>query len=266
MLSVQFGASLAKEFFHAAGPAGTTAMRVFFSALILLILNRPWRESFSPQALRKIALYGCSLGTMNLLFYFALARIPLGLAVALEFVGPLGLALLSSKKILDLLWAFLAALGIYLILPLSELNQSLDVSGVLFALGAGLCWALYIVFGKSTTSEAHSAGAVTTIGMCFASLIALPAGLWLNFSQVTSPVLWPKGLLIAVLCGVLPFSLEMKAMRKLAPKTFGILMSLEPAIATLIGFLFLQESLNLTQAAAIISIMLASAGSAFSLR
>lgn len=265
MISIQFGASVAKGLFPIAGPAGTTALRVFISALILLFFMKPWKEKYTRVGFIRIAGYGISLGLMNLLFYFSLERIPLGIAVALEFTGPLAVALLSSKRLLDLLWAGLAALGIYLILPVSDVNQSLDMVGVLLALAAGLFWAFYILFGQSTHKE-NSASAAASLGMCFAAAVTLPAGLYLNFSQVVSPSLWPMGFLIAVLSSAIPYSLEMKAMRNMPAKTFGILMSLEPAFATLMGILFLQESLSTLQGFAIVCIMAASAGSAVTAR
>ncbi len=265
MLSIQFGASVAKGLFPVAGPAGTTALRVFISALILVLVMRPWREKFTASGLRRIAAYGISLGLMNLLFYFALERIPLGIAVALEFTGPLTVALLSSKRVLDLVWAVLAGLGIYLILPLSEVSQALDIVGVLLALGAGFFWALYIVFGKATGKE-NSSSATSAVGMCFAAAVAFPVGLYTNFEQVVDPSLWMMGFLIAILSSALPYSLEMKAMQNMPAKTFGILMSLEPAFATLIGILFLSESLMPSQWVAIGCIMAASAGSTITAR
>ncbi|WP_374035852.1 DMT family transporter [Bdellovibrio bacteriovorus] len=265
MVSIQFGASVAKGLFPVAGPAGTTALRVFISAMILIVFMRPWKESFTRAGLLRIAAYGISLGLMNILFYFSLERIPLGIAVALEFTGPLTVALLSSKRILDLAWAVLAGLGIYLILPLSDVSQSLDLIGVLLALAAGFFWALYIVFGQSTHKE-NSSSAAASLGMCFAAAVALPVGLYLNFDQVMNPSLWPMGLLIAILSSALPYSLEMKAMRNMPAKTFGILMSLEPAFATLMGMLFLSESLMPSQWLAIGCIMAASAGSTITAR
>lgn len=265
MLSIQFGASVAKGLFPVAGPAGTTALRVFISAIILVLFARPWKESFSSQSLRKIAGYGVSLGVMNLLFYLALERIPLGIAVALEFTGPLAVALMASKRVLDLVWAVLAGLGIYLILPLSDVSQALDIVGVLLALGAGLFWALYIVFGKATGQE-NSSSSTAAIGMCFAAAVTFPVGLYRNFDQVADPALWPMGLMIAVLSSAVPYSLEMKAMQNMPAKTFGILMSLEPAFATLMGILFLSESLMPTQWLAIGCIMAASAGSTLTAR
>lgn len=265
MFSIQYGASVAKQLFPLAGAAGTTALRVSISALILLVLAKVWKHKISWRSLPMIAAYGASLGSMNLLFYFALERIPLGIVVALEFTGPLAVALLSSKRVLDLVWAFLAAIGIYLILPLSSSSSNLDVMGVVLALGAGLFWGLYIVFGKSAAKSGDSLQ-VTAWGMVFAAMVTAPFGIFLNGSQIADMSLLPMGVLVAILSSALPYSLEMKAMRHIPTKTFGILMSLEPVVATLTGFLFLRESLSLPQWAAIVCVMLASAGSTISHR
>lgn len=261
MLSIQFGASVAKGLFPVAGPAGTTALRVFISALILVLVMRPWKEKFSAKRMKSLAAYGVSLGAMNLLFYFALERIPLGIAVALEFTGPLAVALFASKRALDLCWAVLAGLGIYLVLPTSEVSQALDLTGVALALAAGAFWGLYIIFGKRVGNAEGSSSANAAVGMCFAALVTFPVGLFTNFDQVINPSLWPMGIAIAILSSALPYSLEMKAMRDMPAKTFGILMSLEPVIATVIGILFLQETLAPVQWMAIVCIVIASAGS-----
>lgn len=260
MLSIQYGASVAKEFFLQAGNVGTSTFRTFFAALILLAVWRPWRKKLSGESWRALAGYGIALGLMNLLFYLAIARIPLGIAVTLEFTGPLAVALLASKKSLDLLWAFLAALGIWLILPGGHSPEALDIVGILLALGAGGCWALYIIFGQRAGKSVDS-GAATTIGMCFASLAILPFGIYYNGPELVNVSLWPIGLVIAVLSSALPYNFEMMAMKNLPQKTFGILMSMEPVIATLMGFLFLKETLTGLQVFAMICVIIASAGS-----
>ncbi len=269
MFSIQYGASVAKGLFPLAGPTGTTALRVFFSAVILFFVARPYRFKIPWDRLPVIAVYGISLGAMNLLFYLSLVRIPLGVAVALEFTGPLAVALFSSKKLSDLVWAFFAAVGIYLILPkvivISFEQGSLDLFGVLLALGAGVFWALYIVFGKMASREGDIPS-TSSWGMGFAALVAVPVGLYYQSEAVFSPTLWPMGILVAILSSALPYSLELKAMQVIPAKTFGILMSMEPVIATLMGFLFLRERLSVTQTSAIFCIVIASAGSTMSMR
>jgi inner membrane transporter RhtA len=272
MLSIQFGASVAKKIFHIAGPAGTSMLRVNLAALILFIIWKPWRKSHLKTLTRKKMLtffyYGVSLGGMNLFFYIALERIPLGIAVALEFTGPLALAFLSSKKWTDLLWAILAGLGIWFILPVSNSVGSLDPWGIFFAVLAGVFWAFYIIFGKASGKEVHS-GYATAWGMLFAGLVIIPFGIGMNSKEIFMPgffsSLLPLGLMIAVLSSALPYSLEMMAMKNIPSKTFGILMSMEPAIASLMGFLFLRERLMPMQIMGIGCIIAASAGTTLSI-
>lgn len=260
MISIQYGASVAKQLFPLAGVAGTTALRVFISALILTFIARLWRHPLSKQRRPWIAAYGMCLGAMNMLFYFALERIPLGITVALEFIGPLSVALYSSRKPRDLMWVLLAALGIYLILPHEAATAPLNLGGVLMALGAGAFWGLYIVFGKRAGTEGSSM-AVTAWGMWFATLVTLPLGLILNGPQMGTVALWPLGLAVALLSSAIPYSLEMKAMRRIPSKTFGVLLSLAPVIAVLMGWIFLKEKLEPIQWVAITLIVVASIGS-----
>jgi inner membrane transporter RhtA len=252
---------VAKQLFPLTGAAGMTVLRTLFAAVILLILWQPWKIIVSKQSFKAIAAYGLSLGFMNLLFYYALQRIPLGIAVTLEFTGPLAVALFSSKKKLDILWAFMAGLGIWLILPGSQTSGALDLAGILLAIGAGVFWALYIIFGQKAGKDVHS-GRATALGMCFAALAALPFGIVQNGDQLTNLSLWPMGLLVAVLSSAIPYNFEMMALKNIPRKTFGILMSMEPVIATLMGFLFLKEALSTVQVFAMLCVILASAGSA----
>ena len=261
MVSIQTGASFAKSLFPLAGPAGTTALRLFFATVILWGVWRPWRIKYNSKDLKNLAIYGASLGLMNLTFYFALKRIPLGLAVTLEFVGPLTLTIISSRKKIDYFWALLAGVGIYLIMPGRELNSaSADPIGMMWALIAGMFWAFYIFFGQRAGKDLHG-GMATTIGMTFAALSALPFGLYLDGSKLFNPALLPMGLLVAVLSSALPYSLEMYALKKMPTKTFGVLMSLEPAVASLVGLIFLKEQLSTIQWLAMLCVIVASLGS-----
>ncbi|KYG67689.1 DMT family transporter [Bdellovibrio bacteriovorus] len=261
MFSIQFGASFAKQLFPLAGAAGATALRVFISALVLSVVAKIWKHKISKKEILPIAAYGISLGAMNLLFYFSLERIPLGIAVAVEFVGPLSVALFSSKKSWDILWVALAGAGIYMLLPVaSSSTAALDGLGVFLALAAGFFWALYIVFGKKI-SKATGSLQTTSWGMWFAALVTVPAGFIFNGKQILDPSLLPMGLAIALLSSAIPYSLEMKAMTNIPTKTFGILMSMEPVVAIFAGFVMLNESLTLTQSVAVACIIAASAGS-----
>lgn len=258
MVSIQAGASFAKGLFPLAGAAGATSLRLFFASLTLWFIWRPWRHH--SLNIKSLALYGFSLGLMNLTFYFALARIPLGLAVTLEFVGPLVLSFLFSRRKIDFLWAILAGLGIYLIMPQSDLSAATDTIGVLFALTSGLFWALYIIFGKKAGKDLHG-GVATAIGMSFAALAAIPFGIALDGPKLLNPTVLPMGILVGLLSSALPYSLEMFALKRMPTKTFGILLSLEPAFASLIGFLALNESLTTQQWLAMLLVMSASLGS-----
>jgi inner membrane transporter RhtA len=265
MLSIQLGASLAKGLFPVLGAQGATALRLTFAALLLLAFWRPWRKKLTGREVRSVMMYGVALGTMNLAFYLALARIPLGIAVAIEFTGPLAVALLSTRRALDFVWALLAVAGILLILPLSEASQALDPLGVVWALVAGTCWALYILFGQRAVETVHG-GTATSLGMVAAALVAVPFGVVHAGRALLDVSLLPAGLGVAVLSSALPYSLEMIALKALPTRTFGILMSLEPALAAMSGLLFLHEKLTVVQWAAIGCIILASAGSAASSR
>jgi len=264
MTSIQSGASLAKGLFPVIGATGTTALRLGLAALILCVLMRPWQAKLTLKSCRSLLAYGLSLGGMNVLFYLSLKTIPLGIAVALEFTGPLGLALLSSRRLLDFAWIVLAVFGLWLLLPTGQSDVALDPMGMTLALAAGLCWALYIVFGQKAGAE-HGKQTVA-LGTLVAALLVFPIGLWQAGSSLFSLDLLPIALAVAVLSSALPYSLEMVALTRLPARTFSILMSMEPAIAALSGLLFLSERLTLTQWLAISAIILASAGAAATIK
>jgi inner membrane transporter RhtA len=265
MVSIQGGASLAKGLFPILGAQGTTTLRLVFATLILGVVWRPWRKRVARRELRAIAGYGVSLGLMNLLFYFALARIPLGITVALEFAGPLTLSFAASRRTADFLWVALALAGILLILPVTSGSTRLDPLGIAYALAAGAAWASYIVFGQKA-GGASSAGAVTTYGMLVAALVVLPLGVAHSGRALLDPALLPVALAVAFFSSALPYNLELYGLKRIPAKNFGILMSLEPVAAALSGLLFLGEKLTLTQWVAIICVMVASLGSATTIR
>lgn len=266
MASIQSGASLAKSLFSILTPQGVTALRLLFSSLLLLLVWRPWRYSLDRKIWKSILLYGASLGGMNLLFYMALQRIPLGVAVALEFTGPLLVALLASRHIRDLMWVALAVIGIILLLPLGLIEStSLDPVGIVYALLAGACWALYIIFGQRTGSDIPS-GVITAWGMLIAAIAVVPVGVIAAHRELLNFSVWPIAFGVAVLSSALPYSLEMVALKRLPAKTFSILMSLEPALAALSGLLFLNEQLSVTQLLAIALLISASIGTTLTSR
>lgn len=265
MLSIQSGAAVAKQLFPLVGSMGVTLLRTSLAAAMLLALWRPWPLLKSPQKVKRLVLYGGALGLMNLLFYLALERIPLGVAVALEFTGPLAVALFASRRLLDFVWAILAGLGIVLILPLTDVSASLDLYGALYALAAGGFWALYIIFGKKAGEGSHG-GQTAAVGMLFAALVTVPFGAMDSGARLFQWQVLPLGLAVAIFSSALPYSLEMISLKRIPIKTFGILMSLEPVVAALAGAVFLKEVLTATQLLAIASIVAASLGSALSAR
>jgi inner membrane transporter RhtA len=263
MASIQLGASFAKNLFPLTGAAGASLLRLFFATLILWALWRPWQTRIHRSQFKHLLIYGGSLGLMNLLFYFALDRIPLGIAVALEFTGPLGVALYNSKQRLDYLWVALAGLGIYLLLPL--VGGTLDPIGICLALGAGLFWALYILYGQKAGLSLHG-GLAATWGMTFAFLVVLPVGVWSAGTRLLDLSLLPLGLSVAILSSALPYSLEMVALKQMPARTFGIFMSLEPALGAGVGLILLGELLTALQWLAIACVIVASLGSTLTTR
>lgn len=263
MVSIQAGAALAKALFPAVGAAGATALRLVLATLILVAVFRPWRARVTRSHWPLLAFYGASLGLMNLMFYKALETVPLGIAVALEFTGPLAVALFGSRHLRDVVWVALAVLGLVLLVP-EQGAHALDPAGAAYALGAGACWAMYIVFGQKA-GNAHGPQTVA-LGSCIAAAVAVPFGVAHAGAALLAPALLPVALAVALLSTAIPYSLEMVALTKLPTRTFGMLMSLEPAIATLCGLLFLHERLSLPQWLAIVAIIVASAGAAMTSR
>ncbi|MFT3668979.1 MAG: threonine/homoserine exporter RhtA [Pseudoxanthomonas sp.] len=263
MVSIQSGAALAKHLFPAVGASGATALRLALATLMLVAVFRPWRMRVERHQWPALLAYGVSLGLMNLMFYKALETVPLGIAIALEFTGPLAVALFGSRHLRDVVWVALAVLGLVLLVP-EQGTQALDPVGVAYALGAGACWALYIVFGQKAGSD-HGPQTVA-LGSCIAAAVAVPFGVVHAGTALLSPALLPIAFGVALLSTALPYSLEMVALTKLPTRTFGMLMSLEPAIGALCGLLFLHERLSVLQWLAIAAIIVASGGAAMTSR
>lgn len=255
IVSVQLGSALAKQLFSEVGSFGTVALRLFFAAAILMLLWRP-SPRMSRQAWTVVVAYGLTLGLMNLCFYLALDRLPLGIAVTVEFLGPLTVALIGSRRWLDALWAALAAAGVVLLMGG---GGEVDLIGLLFALGAGACWGLYIVvsaaLGRHTTE-----GNGLALGMIVAALVTVPIGVVDSGTALVQPWVLVAGLGLALLSSVVPYSLDLEALRTMPPRVFGILMSLEPAMAALIGLVVLQELLHWSQWIAVLCVVIASVG------
>nr|WP_314483580.1 threonine/homoserine exporter RhtA [uncultured Pseudomonas sp.] len=264
MASIQTGASIAKSMFPLIGAQGTTSLRLIFASLIMLVLLRPWRARFNTRTLRNVVIYGMALGGMNFLFYMSLQTVPIGIAVALEFTGPLAVAIFASRRAIDFIWIALAIFGLLMLLPAGHGGQALDPLGATYAVGAGACWALYIVFGQRAGAE-HGVQSAA-LGVVVAALFIAPIGIVHAGSLLLTPAVIPMAIAVAVLSTALPYSLEMVALTRMPARTFGTLMSIEPAFGALSGLLFLGEVLSFTQWLAIVAIIAASVGTTLSMR
>ena len=259
------GTSWAKQaLFPVVGAQGTTAVRVGLSALLMLMLWRPWRWRLSRADAQAVVLYGAALGAMNLMFYLSLQTLPFGLAVAIEFAGPLAVAIWSSRRAVDFVWVALAIVGLALLLPLGLSGSTLDPLGVLYAVGAAVFWALYIVFGKRA-GHLH-AGQSVSLGLLVAALVVVPVGVAHAGAALLSPSVLLVGVAVAAISSALPISLEMMALKRLPKEAFGIMISMEPAVAALLALALLGERLDTVQLLAIGCIVAASMGSAATAR
>jgi inner membrane transporter RhtA len=258
MVSFQTGASIAKTLFPLVGPIGTVAIRVGLGTIILCITLRPWRVRFQPSAWCSLLIYGVSVGLMNLFFYLSLSRVPQGVAVAIEFLGPLSVAVWSSRRAIDFFWISIAAVSLVLLLPVTHIGTDTNLLGILFALAAGGCWALYIIYGQKAGGT-HGAQA-TAIGSVIAASIVVPIGLVKSGRALFSSAVLIPGFFVAVLSTAFPYTLEMIALTRLPARTFGVLMSIEPALGALIAYVYLNERLSGLQWTAIGFIVLASIG------
>ncbi|WP_048959987.1 threonine/homoserine exporter RhtA [Enterobacter bugandensis] len=264
MLSIQSGASLAKSLFPLVGAPGVTALRIVLGTAILVVIFKPWRLRFKKEQRLPLLFYGLSLGAMNYMFYLSIQTIPLGIAVALEFTGPLAVALFSSRRPVDFIWVVLAVLGLWFLLPLGQNVSEIDLTGAALALGAGACWAVYILTGQRAGEE-HGPATVA-LGSVIAAIVFVPIGMAQATESIWQWSVMPIGLAVAILSTALPYSLEMIALTRLPTRIFGTLMSMEPALAAIFGMMFLGEKLTFTQTLALCSIIAASMGSTLTMR
>jgi inner membrane transporter RhtA len=264
MVSFQFGAALAKQLFPLMGAQGATAMRLGLGALVLLIMRRPWRRLTRRQGWPWLWGYGLTLGLMNMCFYMALNTIPLGIAVALEFVGPLAIALFGSRRIWDFLWVGLVLFGLALLLPWQAQAHALDAAGVLYAMGSAAGWAAYILLGRR--AGAAFGGDTVALGSAIGALIAVPVGIAYAGTAMLSLAALPYALGVAILSSALPYSLEMYTLTRLPARTVGVLTSAEPALGALLGLALLGEHLSALQWLAITAIIAASIGTVLGAR
>ena len=262
--SLGLGTSWAKQvLFPAVGAQGTTAVRVGLSA-VLMLLWRPWRWRLSRADAKAVALYGAALGAMNLMFYMSIQTLPFGLAVAIEFAGPLAVAIWSSRRAMDFVWVALAMVGLGLLLPLGLSGSTLDPVGVMYSVGAAVFWALYIIYGKRA-GHLH-AGQSVSLGLLVAVMVVVPVGVVHAGAALLSPSVLLVGLCVAAISSAIPISLEMMALKRLPKEAFGIMISMEPAVAALLALPLLGEHLSGVQWLAIGCIVAASMGSAATAR
>ncbi|MEU3649071.1 EamA family transporter [Lentzea sp. NPDC034063] len=257
IFSVQIGSAFAKQLFTVAGAAGMVTLRLLMAALVLVAI---WRPSLrlDRRTLVTVLTYGTVLATMNLCFYAALARIPLGAAVTIEFLGPLAVAVAGSRRWIDGVWVLLAGTGVVL---LTRVQGGLLWTGVLFALAAGACWAAYILVTAKLGSQTTD-GKGLALAMVVGTVIALPFGIGSAGTAMLDPVVLAVAIVVALMSSVVPYSLELEALRRMPPRVFGILMSLEPAVGAVAGLVLLGEHLALVQWVAVGCVVIASIGAA----
>jgi inner membrane transporter RhtA len=256
--STQIGAALAKDIFPIIGTRPTVFLRVASAALLLLAVARPKRHGEWRRHLGVVALFGTILAVMNFAFYTALSKVPLGVAVTVEFIGPLGVAVAGSRRARDLMWVAFAAAGILLLSPIE--TRDVDPVGIAYALGAGVCWAAYIIVG-SRMGRALEGGDALAVAMTIAAALLVPFGAAGVIHSGTAATI-AIGCVVGLLSSALPYSLEVEALRRLPTRVFGVWMSLEPAIAAIAGFLMLGEHLGWHAVVALVLITFASAGAA----
>ena len=259
--STQVGAALAKGLIQELGPIGTVFLRIGLAAVVLLMIQRPQLKGYTRANYFLLMLFGLGLGAMNLCFYAAIERIPLGIAVTLEFIGPLGVATANSKRLLDRLWILLAAAGIVLLAPVE--GSTLDPLGVVLALVAGGFWGAYILLSARVGRVFAKEGGLTLAAsaMATAAVVLLPMGVLSAGMTLLNLKVLAVGLGVAMLSSAVPYSLELEALRKLPIGVFGVLMSLEPAIATLVGLILLGEKLEARAIIAVLLVTIAAVGS-----
>ncbi|MFC7287291.1 DMT family transporter [Herminiimonas glaciei] len=262
LVSQNIGAAFAKTLFPLVGPAGMTSLRIGLAACLLVLIRRSWNAMPGQSIYKNLIKYGVTLGLMNLLIYQAFARIPIGIAVAIEILGPLSVVLLGAKQRWDFIWLVAAICGLALLLPLYGGAPVLDPIGVLCAIGAALSWAFYILAGKKVSSQ-QGVDAVAW-GMVVAALVTVPFGIAGAGTALLSSKVLLIGLVVAALSSAIPYSLEMTALRRMAAPLFSLVVSTAPAIAAIAGFLILDEKLTIIQWTAIALIIFAAAGSTLS--
>lgn len=259
VVSVQIGAAIAKQLFDAIGPVGVVFLRTFLAGMAFWALWRPGIREHGRLAYIYVVLYGINIALMMLTFYAAIDRIPLGIAVAIAFAGPLGLAVAGSRRPLDLLWVVMAAIGVLLLSPFT--NADLDPLGVLFAMLSALLWATYILL-SGRVNRALDGNTALTLSMAVAAVVSLPLGIGSAVNVLADPSLLLLAVVVALFSSAIPFALEFQALKTMPPRAFGLVVSTEPVVATIIGFVALHEALGLREMIGIILVTIAAAATA----
>jgi len=272
VVSVQVGAGLAARLFTQIPPAAVTALRLWTAAALMAVAGaRPLRQNLADLVRRRswrdaavVAAFGLTLAVMNYSIYQAFARIPLGIAVTIEFLGPLAVAVATSRRLIDLLWVALAGAGVALLTGTGNPaggGHGTDLVGLAFALLAGTAWAAYIILSRATGRRFPGASGLT-IAMLVAAVVIVPVGVTAGRGALLRPSILATGLAIGLLSSIIPYTLELEALRRIPARVFGIWMSLEPAVAALVGLVMLGEALAVSEWAAIVCVMVACAGAA----
>ena len=272
VVSVQVGAGLAARLFTQIPPAAVTALRLWTAAALMAVAGaRPLRQNLAGLVRRRswrdaavVAAFGLTLAVMNYSIYQAFARIPLGVAVTIEFLGPLAVAVVTSRRLIDLLWVTLAGAGVALLTGAGSPaggGHGIDLAGLAFALLAGAAWAAYIILSRATGRRFPGASGLT-IAMLVAAVVIVPVGVTAGRGALLRPGILATGLAIGLLSSIIPYTLELEALRRVPARVFGIWMSLEPAVAALVGLVMLGEALAVSEWAAIVCVMIACAGAA----
>jgi len=272
VVSVQVGAGLAARLFTQIPPAAVTALRLWTAAALMAVAGaRPLRQNLAGLVRRRswrdaavVAAFGLTLAVMNYSIYQAFARIPLGIAVTIEFLGPLAVAVVTSRRLIDLLWVALAGAGVALLTGAGNLagaGHGIDLVGLAFALLAGTAWAAYIILSRATGRRFPGASGLT-IAMLVAAVVIVPVGVTAGRGALLRPSILAIGLAIGLLSSIIPYTLELEALRRVPARVFGIWMSLEPAVAALVGLVMLGQALAVSEWAAIVCVMVACAGAA----
>lgn len=265
MVAYQISASFAKQLFEVLDPLTVVTLRLCFASILIILMFRSWKiiKRLPYLKWKDLLLYSGSVCLMNVLFYASLGKLPQGIAVGLEFLGPLTLALLSIKHKSDYLWVLLAIIGVALMVPWQDATtHNFSYLGAAFALGAGICWAIYIYYGQRVVRQNIGMHALS-IAIVLSAMVMLPISAVHNPEALLKTEYWGKALLIALLATAIPYALDLMALKRLSKLSYGTLSSLSPALGAIAGFFLLKEQISLWQSIALICIMLASIGVTF---